>query len=112
MSKVILVTGSNAGIGLELVRLLAKDNVVYMASRNEPSGKESQCVNISVVVILVSRSYCANNREKLKKEGLDVKLVQLDVTDPDSIRAARDVIDKAEGKLDVLVNNAGIPKRF
>ena len=49
------------------------------------------------------------NREKLKKEGLDVKLVQLDVTDPDSIKTARDVIEKAEGKLDVLVNNAGIP---
>jgi NAD(P)-dependent dehydrogenase (short-subunit alcohol dehydrogenase family) len=45
----------------------------------------------------------------LKKEGLDVKLVQLDVTDPNSIKAARDVIQKAEGKLDVLVNNAGIP---
>jgi NAD(P)-dependent dehydrogenase (short-subunit alcohol dehydrogenase family) len=86
-----------------------------MTSRNEPSGKESQCVNISVVVILVSRSYCRKhkkNREKLKKEGLDVKLVQLDVTDPDSIKAARDVIEKAEGKLDVLINNAGIPKCF
>jgi NAD(P)-dependent dehydrogenase (short-subunit alcohol dehydrogenase family) len=30
MSKVILVTGSNAGIGLELVGLLAKENVVYL----------------------------------------------------------------------------------
>jgi NAD(P)-dependent dehydrogenase (short-subunit alcohol dehydrogenase family) len=87
MSKVILVTGSNAGIGLELVRLLAKENVVYMTSRNEVSGKESQ--------------------EKLKKDGLDVKLVQLDVTDLNSIKAAKDFIEKAEGNLDVLVNNAG-----
>jgi len=85
MSKVILVTGSNAGIGLELVRLLAKENAVYMTSRNEVSGKESQ--------------------EKLKKDGLDVKLVQLDVTDLNSIKAAKDFIEKAEGKLDVLVNN-------
>ena len=44
MSKVILITGSNAGIGLELVRLSAKENVVYMTSRNEAAGKESQCV--------------------------------------------------------------------
>jgi len=87
MSKVILVTGSNAGIGLELVRLLAKENAVYMTSRNEVSGKESQ--------------------EKLKKDGLDVKLIQLDVTDLNSIKAAKDFIEKAEGKLDVLVNNAG-----
>lgn len=87
MSKVILVTGSNAGIGLELVRLLAKGNVVYMTSRNEASGKESQ--------------------EKLKKDGINVKLVQLDVTDLNTIKAAKDVIEKAEGRLDVLVNNAG-----
>jgi NAD(P)-dependent dehydrogenase (short-subunit alcohol dehydrogenase family) len=44
MSKIILVTGGNGGIGLELVRLLAKGNVVYMASRNESAGKEAQCV--------------------------------------------------------------------
>jgi len=48
------------------------------------------------------------SREKLKKEGFDVNLVQLDVTDINSITAARDSIEKAEGKLDVLVNNAGI----
>ena len=55
-----------------------------------------------------SRSYCTCNREKLKKDGLDVKLVQLDVTDLNSIKAAKDFIEKAEGNLDVLVNNAGI----
>jgi NAD(P)-dependent dehydrogenase (short-subunit alcohol dehydrogenase family) len=48
------------------------------------------------------------NRERLKKDGLDVKLVQLNVTDLNSIRAAKDFVEKAEGKLDVLVNNAGI----
>lgn len=40
MSKVILVTGSNTGIGFELVRLLAeKGHTVYLAARNENSGK-------------------------------------------------------------------------
>jgi len=63
MSKVILVTGqsafhystyapdfipilgANAGIGFELVRLLAeKNHIVYLGARNETAGKEAQCV--------------------------------------------------------------------
>ncbi|KAG6902417.1 hypothetical protein C0995_000343 [Termitomyces sp. Mi166 len=73
----------------KLVRLLAqKGHIVYLASRNEASGQKAQA--------------------QLKEEGLIVKLVQLDVTDIKSIVAAKDTIEKAEGKLDVLVNNAGI----
>lgn len=45
--------------------------------------------------------------EKLKKENLDVTFIQLDVTDIETIRAAKDSIEKIDGKLDVLVNNAG-----
>ncbi|KAG6820124.1 hypothetical protein H0H93_005130 [Arthromyces matolae] len=89
MAKVILVTGSNAGIGFELVRLLAqKGHNVYLASRNKESGEKAQA--------------------ELKQAGLNVKLVQLDVTDIKSVVAAKDVIEKAEGHLDVLVNNAGV----
>ena len=45
MSKVILVTGSNTGIGFELVRLLAeKGHTVYLAARNERAGKVAVCV--------------------------------------------------------------------
>jgi len=88
-SRVILVTGSNAGIGLELVRLLAeKGHNVYLAARKEAAGKEAV--------------------EALKKDGLNVKFVQLDVTDIKSVVSAKDVIEKAEGRLDVLVNNAGV----
>jgi len=87
--RVILVTGSNAGIGLELVRLLAeKGHNVYLAARKEAAGKEAV--------------------EALKKSGLNVKFVQLDITDIKSVVSAKDVIEKAEGRLDVLVNNAGM----
>lgn len=42
MSKVILVTGANAGIGLEVVRLLAtQGHTVYLAARNEKAGLEA-----------------------------------------------------------------------
>ncbi|KAL0573537.1 hypothetical protein V5O48_008423 [Marasmius crinis-equi] len=87
--RVILVTGSNTGIGYGIVKGLAeKGQTVYLAARKEAAGREAQ--------------------EKLKKEhNLDVKFVQLDVEDLKSIEAARDVIEKSEGRLDVLVNNAG-----
>jgi len=89
VSRVILVTGSNTGIGLELVRLLSeKGHTVYLASRKEDAGREAV--------------------ETLKKEGVNVKYVQLDVTDIKSVVAAKDAIEKAEGRLDVLVNNAGM----
>ncbi|KAF8177042.1 hypothetical protein BJ912DRAFT_1146710 [Pholiota molesta] len=40
MSKIILVTGANAGIGFELTRLLAeKGHTVYLGARREASGK-------------------------------------------------------------------------
>ncbi|KAF8332512.1 hypothetical protein F5887DRAFT_996699 [Amanita rubescens] len=89
MSKVILVTGANTGIGYELVSLLAqKGHKVYLGARNEEAGREAA--------------------EKLKKEDLDVTFIRLDVTDIETIRAAKDSIEKTDGKLDVLVNNAGI----
>ncbi|KAF5345279.1 hypothetical protein D9758_008435 [Tetrapyrgos nigripes] len=88
--RVILVTGSNSGIGYETVKVLAKKgHIVYLSARKEAAGKEAQ--------------------QKLKKEdGLDVKFVHLDVTDIKSVEAARDTIDKEEGRLDVLVHNGAI----
>ncbi|KJA24189.1 hypothetical protein HYPSUDRAFT_38967 [Hypholoma sublateritium FD-334 SS-4] len=90
MSKVILITGSNTGIGLGLARLLAeKKHTVYIASRKETAGKEALAT--------------------LHSEGLtNVKLVLLDVTKEPTIDAARTTIEAAEGHLDVLVNNAAV----
>ncbi|KAF9254360.1 NAD(P)-binding protein [Marasmius fiardii PR-910] len=89
-SRVILVTGGNSGIGYELVRLLASQgHILYLSSRSEESGK--------------------NALNKLKSEyGLDARYVQLDVTSEDSVKRARDTVEKTEGRLDALVNNAGI----
>jgi len=91
-SRVILVTGGNAGIGFELVQLLAeKNHIVYLGARNETAGKEALA--------------------KLHADGFHtVKYVRLDVTDLTTIQAAKETIDLAEGKLDVLVNNAAIGK--
>ena len=48
-------------------------------------------------------------RDQLHADGLTtVKFVRLDVTDASTILAAKETIEKAEEKLDVLVNNAGM----
>ncbi|KAF9450557.1 NAD(P)-binding protein [Macrolepiota fuliginosa MF-IS2] len=89
MTKVVLVTGGNAGIGFELSKSIAqKGHKVWLAARNPVSGEEAVA--------------------KLKQEGLNVKSVRLDVTDLASIIAAKEVIEKEDGKVDVLVNNAGV----
>ncbi|TGE08140.1 SDR family oxidoreductase [Hymenobacter fodinae] len=88
--KSALVTGANKGIGLEVAKLLAQHGFfVYIGSRNLKSGEAAV--------------------EQLKATGLTtLAAVQLDVTNPESIRAARATIGEKTPVLDVLVNNAGI----
>ena len=59
----------------------------------------------------MKRSLTSYTSDKLQAEGYkSVKFVQIDVTKLSTIQAAKETIEKAEGKLDVLVNNAGIAK--
>jgi NAD(P)-dependent dehydrogenase (short-subunit alcohol dehydrogenase family) len=84
--KTALVTGANKGIGLQIAReLAARDFVVFLGSRNMARGEAA------------ARTI----------DG-DVRAVELDVTDADTIKAAHDRIDREAGRIDVLVNNAGI----
>jgi NAD(P)-dependent dehydrogenase (short-subunit alcohol dehydrogenase family) len=86
---VALVSGANRGIGLEISRELASRGLhVLMGSRDEARG--------------------AAAAEKLAAEGLAVEARQLDVTDEDSVRRLADGIRERPGRLDVLVNNAGV----
>ena len=89
MNRVALVTGANKGLGLETARQLGAEGVrVLMASRNKERGTEAV--------------------QKLISEGLDVEFVQLEVTKASDVDALVRYIDSTYGKLDVLVNNAGI----
>ncbi|KAF8972270.1 hypothetical protein BDZ97DRAFT_2070833 [Flammula alnicola] len=90
MSKVILITGANTGVGFGLASLLSeKGHIVYVGARNEAKGKQAV--------------------ETLHSEGLKTaKFVLIDVTKPPTVEAAKETIEKAEGRLDILVNNAAI----
>ena len=88
--KTALITGANKSIGLETARqLLQQGYYVYLGSRNLENGQHAVA--------------------KLKAEGLDQgEAVQLDVSDPDSVHAARTALGEKIESLDVLINNAGI----
>jgi short-subunit dehydrogenase len=78
MSKIILITGASSGIGKAIATYLhAKNYTVYGTSRNPD------------------------------KLNLPFAMVALDVTDSKTIQTAIDTIIQKEGKIDVLVNNAG-----
>ena len=84
--NVILVTGGNKGIGLEICRQLDEmGHIVIMGSRDPEKGKESA-----------------------KSLSDNLVVMQLDVTDPKSIQDSFDFIKKQYGRLDVLINNAGL----
>jgi NAD(P)-dependent dehydrogenase (short-subunit alcohol dehydrogenase family) len=88
--KTVLITGANKSIGFETARqLLQNGYYVFLGSRNLENG-------LTAV-------------EKLKVDGLiNVDVIQLDVTNDDSVKSARIEIGKKTKILDVLINNAGI----
>ncbi|GHJ46673.1 carbonyl reductase [Catellatospora sp. TT07R-123] len=91
MTKTALITGANKGIGYEIARGLAAHGfTVLVAARSAERGTAAAAA--------------------LRTEGHRADFVQLDVTDPESIAAAAARIDAEYGRLDVLVNNAGIAR--
>jgi len=79
-----LITGANKGIGFETARQLVDlGHVVYLGARDVARGTRAAA-------------------------RIGARFVQLDVTDDASVAAALAAVDAAEGRLDVLVNNAGV----
>lgn len=86
--KVVLITGCSSGIGLATSVYLAKKGCKVYASMRDLKKKDA----------LLSEA---------KKAGVPVELLQLDVTNDKSVKNAVAALLKKEGRIDVLVNNAG-----
>jgi NAD(P)-dependent dehydrogenase (short-subunit alcohol dehydrogenase family) len=87
--KVALITGANKGIGFETARQLGKLGItVLVGARDAAKGEEAV--------------------SKLKTEGIDAKAVTLEVTSAKDRDAVAKLIEQDYGKLDILINNAGI----
>ncbi|XP_066493790.1 uncharacterized protein [Tiliqua scincoides] len=93
----VLVTGTNQGIGLELVRQLAE-------KKNRPEWIFATC--------LYPEGPRAQELENLAAKHQGVVIVPLDVSDPSSVKAAAArVTEQLKGAgLNLLINNAGIAK--
>lgn len=88
MSKVILVTGASSGFGLATVELLARHGHQVFAGMRDLDGKN------------------AVHMAALKQQGIEP--VEIDVTRPETVANGVETVLAMAGKIDVLVNNAGI----
>src|SRR3989338_8365422 len=87
-NKVIVITGGSSGLGMEMAKILsAKNNKVIICSRNE-SGLKSVCGEIA-------------------KKGGKCSYYKVDVTDRIQVSEFINKILKSDGKIDILINNAG-----
>lgn len=86
---IALVTGANKGLGLATARQLAERGMtVLLGSRDADRG--------------------ARAAAELAEAGLAVRPLEIDITDDGSVARAAEFIDREYGRLDVLVNNAGV----
>jgi NAD(P)-dependent dehydrogenase (short-subunit alcohol dehydrogenase family) len=89
MTEIALVTGANRGLGFETARRLAQSGVrTIVAARDARRG--------------------ADAADALRHDGLDVESIVLDVDLPTSVHAAAQHVNDQHGRLDILINNAGV----
>ena len=87
--QIALITGATKGIGYATARELGKrGHVVFVGARDPERGMKAVT--------------------DLSEEGIDARCVRLDVTDLATVEAAAAYVDTEFGRLDILINNAGV----
>lgn len=87
--ELAIVTGANRGLGLETCRQLAERGLsVVLTARDRERGERAAA--------------------ELRGSGAEVRVMELDVANPESVRGFTEELARAVGQVDVLVNNAGI----
>lgn len=91
--KIALITGANKGIGYEAARQLAAQGLtVLLGARDAERGNAAA--------------------ESLRAKGADAHLIVIDLVSEDSLAQAVTQVDSQWGRLDLLVNNAGVNYEF
>jgi NAD(P)-dependent dehydrogenase (short-subunit alcohol dehydrogenase family) len=90
MSKVMLITGASRGIGAATARLAARQGYALCLNYHQREDAANQVL------------------EQIRAAGVSAITVKADVADENQVLAMFDVIDREFGRLDVLVNNAGM----
>ena len=89
--KIAFITGGNKGLGLETARQLGKLGItVVIGSRDAAKGKAAV--------------------EKLKAEGVNAEAIRFDITKAADYKDVYNYLDQKFGRLDILINNAGVSK--
>ena len=93
MNKVIVITGASSGFGALTARALSRAGHTVYASMRETRGRNASQVE---------------GAKKFSKEnGVDLRTIELDVASQESVDAAIHQIVKDDGRIDVLIHNAG-----
>ncbi|TDE10788.1 SDR family NAD(P)-dependent oxidoreductase [Dyadobacter psychrotolerans] len=92
--KHIILTGSSSGFGMITAQVLAKSgHQVYATMRNIHTSNADTAKNL---------------RHWAEQQHVNIQIVELDVTSDVSVeKAVREILSHSEGKIDVLINNAG-----
>ncbi len=87
--KIALITGANKGIGLETARQLAEQNIIVLIGARDLKKGEAAA-------------------KQLRDEDFEAHPIQIDVDDTESIGKAAAQVEREYGRLDILINNAGV----
>ncbi|HHV95415.1 MAG TPA: SDR family oxidoreductase [Clostridiaceae bacterium] len=112
--KVVLITGASSGIGKAIAHeFMVRGNRVYGTSRKAVTGSRIYPDSVSTEPEFNKKSTLTGS---MGDKGIVnntpgatgfIEMIQMDVRSEDSVKNAIDYVSKKEGRIDILINNAG-----